>query len=175
MVFATSAVGLGCASGGLPPSDARIEGSRCFAAPQSLVFPLGDTSARADSSGAWLILTSRPVSGTNDTIRQALSYDIYGNQQGGVWWKTRDTIIIETNDPFTTNSLRLQVVQSGLKGQGSGTTDQFVRNDSSGVYEPIGETWPAVFLEVSCRALPRPRREGAMLPNKRLKLAARVD
>ncbi len=164
-----------CASAGLPPSAARLAGSGCFSAPQSLVFPLGDTSSLADSSGAWLILTPRTISAGNDSIRHALSYDIYGNQQEGAWWRTRDTIVIQTNDPFTTNELRLQAIQPGLKGKGTGTTDQFVRNDSSGVYEPTGASWQAVFIEMNCATLPQPRHNGAMLPNKRLKLAARVD
>ena len=152
---------LACASAARSPAVAAIQGSQCYAAPHSIVFPLGedsrartDEAEKIDSTGAWLVLSPLALKRGDDSVGRAFSYDVYGNQQGGSWWRSRDSVHISINDVFTVSSLQLSAVNNDLKGSGVASTDVVVLNAATGVYEPTQEHWSAHLLGVSCRSLP---------------------
>lgn len=135
-------------------------GTRCYAADRSLVYPLGDTARTSPgNTGAWLVLESEPFA-PGATTKKARSVDVLGHEQDGVWWRSGDTLLVQTHDLFTTNSLKLMEDEAGrMRGAGVGTTDVLVQVGNR--LEPTEQRWAAELHATDCRRVPtEPAREG---------------
>ncbi len=130
----------------------RTAGSLCFVS--TGVWPFGDST---DSSRivSWMILDPR-IKSHDDSSKSyyALVYDSLGNTQQGNWSGFgRDSLWVDVNDPFTAQTLRLQLRDSLLRGRAHGTTDQLVQVDSNtfaaGTYD-----WIVIGKQTPCPSVP---------------------